>query len=424
MTSIAISSEKLGFLGQAALAPARNLLPANANSAPIDGAKTIYAAAIEASVTDAKSSADLSIAIDAPKVATEVMTSALHAPIITDTTPILSAPRAESAVQVHDVHLQVDQVLAMTAKPSIAQQTITLSHELSSLTASPHRLVAKVEAADTPEQGPLTSLNTTLTLLTAPAAFVNTDAGSAAAASVAAASAWQMPMPMPVKLATNTGSNNYSSDIVSVTDQVKPANSDVAAPVVSADSTTAAATGFSATLNQALPEALTAVSASPQFAITQNALTDPAWADHVSQRVLWMVEGGIHSASLTINPPDLGAIQVQVSINQNHASVHFQALHMNTIVLLENMMPRLTAALNTQGIQLDDTHVAQINMSNGSSHPSQFNQSSTGQNSSSGQQRSTSSAMLSFSNVSANSSSPAVASVISTRLPTGVDYYA
>ncbi|MGB2831923.1 MAG: flagellar hook-length control protein FliK, partial [Methylotenera sp.] len=47
------------------------------------------------------------------------------------------------------------------------------------------------------------------------------------------------------------------------------------------------------------------------------------WDQAISQRVVWMVSAGEQSATLTLNPPDLGPLQVVVSVHNGQADTRF-----------------------------------------------------------------------------------------------------
>ena len=51
----------------------------------------------------------------------------------------------------------------------------------------------------------------------------------------------------------------------------------------------------------------------------------PAWDNQVGQKIVWMVAGKEQSATLTLNPPDMGPMQVVLSVTNDQASVTFSA---------------------------------------------------------------------------------------------------
>jgi flagellar hook-length control protein FliK len=76
------------------------------------------------------------------------------------------------------------------------------------------------------------------------------------------------------------------------------------------------------------------------------------WAEAVGQRLLWMVQGDQQFARLSLNPPNLGPLEVRVSLQQDQASVVFVAPHAATREALEAALPRLREMLDQNALQL------------------------------------------------------------------------
>jgi flagellar hook-length control protein FliK len=85
---------------------------------------------------------------------------------------------------------------------------------------------------------------------------------------------------------------------------------------------------------------------------------DPRWADDLGNRLASMVRTGESSASLQLTPQDLGPLEVNVSVRDNQATVHFGASNAETRALLEASMPRLREMLAAQGFALMDSSVS------------------------------------------------------------------
>jgi flagellar hook-length control protein FliK len=82
------------------------------------------------------------------------------------------------------------------------------------------------------------------------------------------------------------------------------------------------------------------------------------WDQALGQRVVWMVSGGEQSASLSLNPPDLGPLQVVLNVSQGHATANFTAAQPEVRQALEAAMPRLRDMLENAGISLGQTNVS------------------------------------------------------------------
>ena len=85
---------------------------------------------------------------------------------------------------------------------------------------------------------------------------------------------------------------------------------------------------------------------------------DPRWADDLGNRLASMVRTGESSASLQLTPVDLGPLEVNVSVRDNQATVHFGAASAETRAVLEASIPRLREMLASQGFQLMDSSVS------------------------------------------------------------------
>jgi flagellar hook-length control protein FliK len=77
-----------------------------------------------------------------------------------------------------------------------------------------------------------------------------------------------------------------------------------------------------------------------------------AWNQSVGQKIVWMVAGGQQTAELTLNPPDLGPMQVVLSVNNDQANATFISAHPDVREALESAMPKLRQMMNDAGVQL------------------------------------------------------------------------
>lgn len=76
------------------------------------------------------------------------------------------------------------------------------------------------------------------------------------------------------------------------------------------------------------------------------------WDRAVAQKIVWMVGGSMQSAELTLNPPDLGPLQVVLSVNNDQANATFTAAQPEVREALESALPRLRQMLSDAGVQL------------------------------------------------------------------------
>ncbi|WP_188569281.1 flagellar hook-length control protein FliK [Undibacterium terreum] len=76
------------------------------------------------------------------------------------------------------------------------------------------------------------------------------------------------------------------------------------------------------------------------------------WDQAVGQKVVWMVAGGKQTAELTLNPPDLGPMQVVLSVNNDKATATFVTAQPEVREALESAMPKLRQMMSDAGVQL------------------------------------------------------------------------
>lgn len=77
-----------------------------------------------------------------------------------------------------------------------------------------------------------------------------------------------------------------------------------------------------------------------------------AWEGAIADRIMWMVQGEQQFAKLQLNPPNLGPLEVRVSVNQDQTSVSFVAQHAAVREALEAALPRLRDMFEQQSMQL------------------------------------------------------------------------
>ncbi|MEP6606662.1 MAG: flagellar hook-length control protein FliK [Nitrosospira sp.] len=82
------------------------------------------------------------------------------------------------------------------------------------------------------------------------------------------------------------------------------------------------------------------------------------WDNALGQKVLWMVSQQQQVVELTLNPPDLGPLQVVLSINNDQASATFVSPHADVRQALEAALPRLREMMADSGISLGNTTVS------------------------------------------------------------------
>ncbi len=142
-----------------------------------------------------------------------------------------------------------------------------------------------------------------------------------------------------------TGANNASAATETLTSwrtETKQAQLPSAAARQGGNATSFAQTMQASNFGQALGEKL-----------GQN-----AWGESIAQRVTLMAGQKMSSAQIQLDPPELGAMTVKVTVNGDQASVSFQSAHAVVRDALEASFPRLQEMLGQQGLELADAQVS------------------------------------------------------------------
>lgn len=84
----------------------------------------------------------------------------------------------------------------------------------------------------------------------------------------------------------------------------------------------------------------------------------PAWNQSIGQKLVWMIGSDQQSASLTLNPPDLGPLQVVLNVSSTQANASFYSAQPEVREALEAALPKLREMLGEAGIQLGQANVS------------------------------------------------------------------
>lgn len=87
-------------------------------------------------------------------------------------------------------------------------------------------------------------------------------------------------------------------------------------------------------------------------------VSQPNWAQATGERVLWMVHQKVQSAEIQLDPPELGPLQVRVSVHQDQVSVSFVSAHGQVRDALDMQSLRLREMFEAQGLNLVDVDVS------------------------------------------------------------------
>lgn len=119
--------------------------------------------------------------------------------------------------------------------------------------------------------------------------------------------------------------------------------------------TEANAPSFSQALHAAAPQPNAKLSTHTTHLPTP--VHEHAWAQGFGERVTWLAKQDIQSAQITLNPPQLGPIQISLSLSGDQATASFGVANADVRQAVENSLPQLREMFASAGIQLGDANV-------------------------------------------------------------------
>lgn len=113
-----------------------------------------------------------------------------------------------------------------------------------------------------------------------------------------------------------------------------------------------------AAMTQVMSSLSTAVPQQAVQASVNTPLHDTRWPGDFSQKVTWLSTTQNQVAELSLNPPDLGPLNVVLKITDNQATALFTSPHGSVREAVENAMPKLREMLADSGITLGNATVS------------------------------------------------------------------
>ena len=114
----------------------------------------------------------------------------------------------------------------------------------------------------------------------------------------------------------------------------------------------------------------------------QTPVRDVRWNQDFTQKIVWLAGNGKQSAELTLNPPQMGPIEIALNIDKGSASATFVSANADVRQSIESALPRLREMFAGLGIEL-----GQANVSAESFRQAQGGQANEGQSQGNGQGR-------------------------------------
>ncbi|NTV69439.1 MAG: hypothetical protein HGA71_04745 [Azonexaceae bacterium] len=149
-----------------------------------------------------------------------------------------------------------------------------------------------------------------------------------------------------------------------------PGNSSATPAFATALAATAASNGTAAATQAAPPPAVA------------SSIHSPNWSHDFGSRVVWLAKNDQQVAQININPPQLGPIQITLSINGDQTSAAFASPHPEVRLAIQDSLPQLREMFSNAGISLGQANVGTQLPSQNRETPFQFGNEarSTGEN--------------------------------------------
>lgn len=142
-----------------------------------------------------------------------------------------------------------------------------------------------------------------------------------------------------------------AEDVATASDAVKLLAT--AIPAVQTDSGAARVDGFTGITAAGAPKA-----ASQEALLVRTPMRAPGWDADFAQKVVWMVGRESQSAQLVLNPPQMGTVEVRLTMSGGEAGAQFFSPHQGVREALETALPRLREMMAEAGLSLGQASVS------------------------------------------------------------------
>jgi flagellar hook-length control protein FliK len=85
---------------------------------------------------------------------------------------------------------------------------------------------------------------------------------------------------------------------------------------------------------------------------------DPSWTGEFTQKIVWLATNDKQVAQLSLNPPQMGPIEISLSLSKDSASAVFVSPNAEVREAIETALPRLREMLAGAGIELGQANVS------------------------------------------------------------------
>ncbi len=91
--------------------------------------------------------------------------------------------------------------------------------------------------------------------------------------------------------------------------------------------------------------------------VVQTPFGSGGWTKEIGQKIVWMVGGADQSATLTLNPPDLGPLKVVIHVNNDMVNTTFLSNNADVRQALQDGLDNLRQSMAQSGIALGQANV-------------------------------------------------------------------
>jgi flagellar hook-length control protein FliK len=86
-------------------------------------------------------------------------------------------------------------------------------------------------------------------------------------------------------------------------------------------------------------------------------ISSPDWGPALNQRITWMVANSLQNANITINPPNLGPLEINIQTDQNKTNVQFIVTSSEVRQAIQDSIPALNKMFENSGLQLGQADI-------------------------------------------------------------------
>lgn len=86
-------------------------------------------------------------------------------------------------------------------------------------------------------------------------------------------------------------------------------------------------------------------------------VSSPDWGPALNQRITWMVANSLQNANITVNPPNLGPLEINIQTDQNKTNVQFIVTSSEVRQAIQDSIPALSKMFENSGLQLGQADI-------------------------------------------------------------------